>query len=72
MYCLPEHRGTGVGPKLLSLMIQLIKARGYTRFGTDYESFNPSGSGFWGKHFTPYTHSVVRRIDEGAIKKEEL
>jgi len=67
LYCLPEHRGKGVSKKLLSLLIQHLKADGYTRLGVDYESFNPSGSGFWQKYFTAYTHSVVRRIDEHAL-----
>jgi GNAT superfamily N-acetyltransferase len=66
LFCLPEHRGTGVSRELLSLLIQTLKADGCSRLGVDYESFNPSGSGFWKKHFTAYTHSVVRRIDEYA------
>ena len=67
LYCLPEHRGRGVSRKLLSLTIQNLKADGYTCLGVDYESFNPSGSAFWQKYFTAYTHSVVRRIDERAL-----
>jgi len=51
--------------------LQKLKALGYTRLGVIFESFNPSGSGFWLKHFTAYTHSVVRRIDEYAISKWE-
>ena len=39
--------------------------------GVDFESLNPSGSGFRLKHFTAYTHSVVRRIDEYAVSKWE-
>jgi GNAT superfamily N-acetyltransferase len=67
LYCLPEHRGKGVSHRLMSLVIQKLKADGYTRLGVDYESFNPSGSSFWKKYFTAYTHSLVRRIDEQAI-----
>ncbi|MCL1805849.1 MAG: GNAT family N-acetyltransferase [Clostridiales bacterium] len=67
MYCLPEHRGQGVSHKLLNLLIQKLRGNGYTRLGADFESINPSGFGFWTKHFTVYTHSVVRRIDEYAI-----
>jgi GNAT superfamily N-acetyltransferase len=70
LYCLPEHRGKGISQNLLILLVQKLKAQGYTRLGVDFESFNPSGSGFWLKHFTAYTHSVVRRIDESAIKKQ--
>lgn len=69
MYCLPEHRGKGVSKKLLGLLIKDLKINGYTRLGVDYESINPSGTGFWQKYFTAYTHSVVRRIDEYAISR---
>jgi len=68
MICLPEHRGKGVSQKLLNLLVEKLKADGITRLGVDFESFNPSGSGFWLKHFTAYTHGVVRRIDEKALR----
>ena len=67
LYCLPEHRRKGVSQNLLNRLIQKIKNQGYHYFGTDFESVNPSGSGFWLKHFTAYTHSLVRRIDENAL-----
>ena len=70
LYCLPEHRRKGVGQCLLELLLKKLKSLGYTRLGVDYESINPSGSGFWLKYFTDYTHSVVRRIDETAIIKQ--
>lgn len=69
LYCLPEHRGKGIGQHLLKLLLQKLKNQGYTRLGVDFESINPSGSGFWLKYFSAYTHSVVRRIDEGGITK---
>jgi GNAT superfamily N-acetyltransferase len=68
-FCLPEHRGKGLHQKLLGLMIQKLKAQGYTRFGVDFESINPVACSFWLKHFDAYTHSVVRRIDEHAITR---
>ena len=37
----------------------------------ELESFNPTASGAGNKYFTPYTHSVVRRIDECALMKTE-
>ena len=64
IYCLPEHRGTGTAQNLLKLLVQKLKAQGFTRLGVDFESFNPSGSGFWLKHFDAYTYGVVRRVDE--------
>jgi peptide methionine sulfoxide reductase msrA/msrB len=33
-----------------------------------YESINPTAYCFWLKYFNAYTHSVVRRIDEHAVK----
>ena len=70
-FCLQVHRGKGVNQKLLSLLLQKLKTQGYTRLGVIFESFNPLGSGFWLKHFSAYTHSVVCRIDEYAISKWE-
>lgn len=63
-YCLPEHRGKDVYQNLLNFTISVLKAEGYTRLGVDFESFNPTGRGFWLKYFTAYNHGVVRRIDE--------
>jgi len=66
-FCSPEHRGKGVYQNLLNHVIVVLKNEGITRLGTDFESFNPAGSGFWLKHFKAYTHSVVRRIDENIL-----
>ncbi len=63
-YCLPEHRGKGVYQNLLNYAISTLKREGYTGLGVNFESFNPTGRGFWLKYFTAYTNSVVRRIDE--------
>jgi GNAT superfamily N-acetyltransferase len=66
-FCLPEHRGKGIHQMLLSLLVHKLRTQGYTRLGVDFESINPSGYAFWLKYFDAYTHSVVRRIDEGAV-----
>lgn len=63
-YCLPEHRGKGLYQNLLNFAISTLKREGYIRLGVNFESFNPTGRGFWLKYFTAYTNSVVRRIDE--------
>lgn len=63
-YMYPEFRGSGIYTKLLSYLINTLAKEGYTRCGVDFESFNPTASGFWLKYFIPYTHSVTRRIDE--------
>ena len=66
-YCLPEHRGKGLNQKLLCMLTQKLKMKGYSRLGVDFESINPTAWGFWLKYFDAYTHSVVRRIDEKAV-----
>ncbi len=71
-YCLPEHRGRGVYKNLLDHVVKTLKTEGYTKLGVDFESFNPSGSGFWLKYFHAYTNSVVRRIDERIMQRTSL
>jgi RimJ/RimL family protein N-acetyltransferase/predicted GNAT family acetyltransferase len=63
-FCKPEHRGKGLYQNLLNFVITALKKEGVTRLGTDFESFNPAGAGFWLKYFSAYTQGVVRRIDE--------
>ena len=70
-YCLPEHRGGGLYANLLNVAIEALAQEGYTLLGVDYESINPHGLGFWGKHFQAYTCSVVRRIDERVLRLYE-
>jgi len=66
-FCMPEHRRKGLSQKLLGMLIQKINALGYSLLGTDYESINPLGSGFWQRYFDAYTYGVVRRIDESVL-----
>jgi len=63
-YMLPQYRNSGIFTKLLSFLMDTLAVEGYTRCGVDFESFNPTASGFWLKYFIPYTYGVVRRIDE--------
>jgi GNAT superfamily N-acetyltransferase len=67
-YCDPNFRGIGIYHNLLSYLMTTLKQEGYQLLGVDCESFNPTARGFWLKYFTEYTHSVVRRIDDKAIK----
>lgn len=67
-YCLPEYRGRDIYPNLLNYAIDKLAGEGYKLLGVDFESFNPTAYGFWLKHFTAYTKSVVRRIDECALR----
>ena len=66
-FCLPELRGKGIIQNLLNTAISALRTEGHVRLGVDFESFNPTARGFWLKYFTAYTHSVVRRIDEGVL-----
>lgn len=70
-FCLPQFRGTGLFANLLNFAVAQLRIQGVTRLGVDYESINPTASGAWGKYFTPYTYSVVRRIDECALARFE-
>lgn len=63
-YVDPTHRSKGIGVCLLDSIQKWLLSNNYSLCGVDYESFNISGSRFWEKHFTPYTYSLVRRIDE--------
>ncbi|MGN1423018.1 MAG: hypothetical protein ACI4XA_06555 [Oscillospiraceae bacterium] len=71
-FCLPEYRGTGAFAALLDFVLKSLQSEGAELLGVDYESFNPNALGAWEKYFTPYTRSVVRRIDEGVLRKYPL
>ncbi|WP_105615820.1 GNAT family N-acetyltransferase [Vallitalea okinawensis] len=63
-YIYPQYRGTGIYKNLIAYMIEKLKKENYKRCGVDFESINPNANGFWLKYFSPYTYSLVRRIDE--------
>lgn len=67
-YILNEYRGQGIFNDLMYYAIDILKKDGYNYLGTDYESINPTANNFWQKHFTPYTYSLTRRIDERILK----
>ncbi|MBQ4157364.1 MAG: GNAT family N-acetyltransferase [Clostridia bacterium] len=66
-YCLPELRGQNIATALLNFVLDVLKRENIPLLGVDCESINPTAIHFWKKHFTPYTQSLVRRIDENAI-----
>jgi len=66
-YSLPEHRGSGIMDHLLAFASEDLRAKGYPLMGVDCESLNPQARFYWQKHFTAYTYSVVRRIDDKII-----
>lgn len=63
-YVVEEERAGGVAVRLLATVDSWARDRGYRLLGVDYETINPLGSRFWERYFVPYTHSMVRRIDE--------
>lgn len=66
-FCRPVYRGKGIMQGLLNHVITQLRVDKVNSLGVDFESFNLSSSGFWLKHFTAYTYSVTRRIDECAL-----
>ena len=64
MYVVEGERRTGAGTLLLNTLQEWLLQHKYPLCGVDYESINPLGSRFWMKYFTPYTYSLVRKIDE--------
>lgn len=67
-YCLPELRGQNIASALLDYILETLKSEKTPLLGVDCESINPTAIRFWKKRFTPYTQSLVRRIDENAIE----
>ncbi len=63
-YVKTNFRGTGYGAAILQTIVGWLRENGFVRLGVDYESFNIYGSRFWQKHFTAFTYSLTRRIDE--------
>ncbi|ERJ12734.1 GNAT family N-acetyltransferase [Haloplasma contractile] len=58
------ERSKGIGQLLLKEIENWLYHNNYPLLGVDFESINITGSQFWNKHFTKYTYSLVRRIDE--------
>lgn len=64
MYVSPDYRGKGAAKLLANAAVEEAKNHGKTVLGVDYETMNPTARGFWEKYFTPYTVSLVRRLDK--------
>ncbi|MFP4460588.1 MAG: GNAT family N-acetyltransferase [Thermotogota bacterium] len=63
-YILPEKRGANIATLLLNAVQHWLLQNNCPLLGVDFESFNIKGASFWNRHFTPYTFSLSRRIDE--------
>lgn len=61
------YRGKKVADGLLEYVCQTVEKEGKTYLGVDCETLNPTALRFWGKHFTNYTYSYARRLDERSI-----
>ncbi len=59
-----EYRGMSVASQLLEYVCQVCEKEGIEYLGVDCETINPTALRFWGKHFSNYTYSLHRRIDE--------
>ncbi len=66
-YVLPEYRRHHVAEQLVSFLAETFVKEGYKKIGVDYETINPSALRFYNKFFTPYTYTLVRRIDERVV-----
>ncbi len=66
-YVLDNERKSGIGTMLLGAIQDWLLKNGYPLCGVDFEAINTIGSSFWNKYFTPYTFSLVRRIDERVL-----
>ena len=63
MFLQNDYRGHGIAQQLLNSAVRETAKNGYERIGVDYETMNPTATGFWEKYFVPYTRSLVRRLD---------
>jgi ribosomal protein S18 acetylase RimI-like enzyme len=70
-YFMNDYRGTGIPAGLIDYLIKKIKSEGIEYLGVDFETINPNALRFWGKYFSSYTYSFVRRIDERIIGYEK-
>ena len=67
LYVKPENRQHGIGSMLIYHIEEILSDNQIPLVGVDYESINPKANRFWFKHFSPYTYSLVRRIDERVL-----
>lgn len=63
-YCEPAFRGSGAMDALMAAALRDLAQQGVARLGVDCETLNPPAYRYWRKHFSPFTYSAVRRLDE--------
>lgn len=62
-----KYRKQRIGISLVNTIFKWLKENEYKLCGVDFESINIIGSNFWLKYFIPYTHSLVRHIDDRIV-----
>ncbi len=62
-YIRPEHRGSGIGERLLMAIKDCCAREGIERIHVDFETANPYANRFWRKHFDPVLLSVRRGVN---------
>lgn len=72
LYVDPAFQSKGMASIFLQVVGKKMQEKGYQLLGVDFESFNTKGANFWHKHFTPYTYTLTRRIDEGIVNTPHL
>ena len=60
------YRGQNIAAKILAYLCETYQKEGYPIIGVDCETLNPTALHFWGKYFSPYTYTYIRRFDERA------
>ncbi|MBP1906152.1 GNAT superfamily N-acetyltransferase/L-amino acid N-acyltransferase YncA [Paenibacillus turicensis] len=63
-YVRPDYRNKGIADLLLSHVAAWSIGNGYTLCGVDFESVNVPANNFWSRYFSPYTFSMLRKIDD--------
>jgi len=71
-YVRPEHRSRGIAGMLLSAVMDWGAEEGFSRCSVDFEATNSEACGFWLKHFQPVCRSMVRRLDERILNKNNI
>ena len=62
-YTDPELRGSGIGGRLLEMILQWGKSKGKRGCAVDFESANVLARSFWLRFFQPVCHSAIRHVD---------
>ena len=62
-YVQPEHRRGKIATASIDEVASWAREIGCTRLAVDFETQNAPARGFWLKHFTPVSRSLIRTVD---------